>query len=164
MTVHAWLPVPVRVQVEPSTLLKVVKPVYWVPMRPRSKVPVPGPPSWNVSVPPAMTLPVDDAGRRDRQGVAGAEQLNRGTVHPDDRARIEHGRAGRGQDRCRISADDAAHIVDDVAVIELDRDAEVAGDGRYRAEIGDRGRGYQLPRNGEAIPRDDAGGVVDERQ
>jgi hypothetical protein len=101
-------------------------------------------------------IAVDDAGRGDRQGVAGAAELNRRTVHPGDSASIEYGRAGRGLDRREVSADDAAHIVDDVGVIELDRDAEVAGDRRYRDEIGDRGKGCLGSRNRESISCDDA--------
>ena len=57
-------PVPVTVQFELSTLLKVAKPSYcWpAPIRPRLKVSLPRPPSCNVSMPvpntrPLMTLP-----------------------------------------------------------------------------------------------------------
>ena len=63
-TFQSCAPVPVTVQFELSTLLKVVKPSYcWpAPIRLRLKVSLPVPPSWNVSVPlpstrPLMTLP-----------------------------------------------------------------------------------------------------------
>ena len=63
-TFQSCAPVPVTVQFELSTLLKVEKPSYcWpAPIRLRLKVSLPVPPSWNVSVPlpstrPLMTLP-----------------------------------------------------------------------------------------------------------
>src|SRR6516162_5171425 len=59
-TVHGSvvLLTPVSVQVEPSTLLKVVKPVYCEPSVLTSKLALPVPPSWKVSAPAPMTLPV----------------------------------------------------------------------------------------------------------
>ena len=63
-TFQSCAPVPVTVQFELSTLLKVEKPSYcWpAPIRLRLKVSLPVPPSWNVSAPlpstrPLMTLP-----------------------------------------------------------------------------------------------------------
>ncbi len=63
-TFQSCAPVPVTVQFELSTLLKVEKPSYcWpAPIRLRLKVSLPVPPSWNVSMPvpstrPLMTLP-----------------------------------------------------------------------------------------------------------
>ena len=59
-TVHGVVTVcvPVSVQVLASTFLKVEKPVYCTPRVPASNVPAPVPPSWNVFVPLATTLPL----------------------------------------------------------------------------------------------------------
>ncbi len=63
-TFQSCAPVPVTVQFEWSTLLKIEKPSYCrpAPIRLRLKVSLPVPPSWSVSVPlpstrPLMTLP-----------------------------------------------------------------------------------------------------------
>ena len=59
-TFQSCAPVPVTVQFELSTLLKVAKPSYcWpAPIRLRLKVSLPVPPSWNVPAPPPSTRPL----------------------------------------------------------------------------------------------------------